>query len=139
MSFTTGDQIRYSVTAASAYLFGVAVMGDPASDEKMLAAGSIGAEGIGISAATVATYGLDSQVVFRGVAKGLVAASLGAWARVGPANASGALGPALASGQLASSGASAGLYPARYSVGQALAAGVAGDIIPVLLDPRQIV
>lgn len=120
------------VTNASAFLEGVVLAGN--GNEKVSAASTVNVSPVGLSIATVATYGKAVGVLVQGVGKAVLMASVGAWSRVGVGNASGALGPVTPSGAAVASGAA----PA-YSVGLTLKAGVAGDIVPVYVRPEQII
>lgn len=120
-------------TAASALAAFVPVTLDTVNDQVVLA-DSTGDDVIGLTIATVATYGYSVAVVTDGKAKAVCGASVGAGARVAIASTNGALGPAAAAG--GAGGASLG---ARYQVGLTLRAYAAGDIMTVLLDPGQIV
>lgn len=116
--------------AASAFGFGVALMGDVSTKEQVLIAGSAGAPAIGVSNATCAA-GDPAELVVQGVAKCLAAASLGAFARVAPASTNGGLGPAASWNAVSTVGA-----VWVHSVGIALEPAAAGTYFAVLLDPR---
>jgi hypothetical protein len=120
--------------AASAVGYGVAVMGDITTKEQAFPAGSVGAIQLGLSIASTPTYGYSLAVVRSGVAKAVAAASLGAFAPVGPGSTNGALGPVIATGAAAS-----GTGARTYVSGMALEAAVAGQYFAVLLDPQQLV
>ncbi len=104
-------------------------------DDTVVLAASHNNDVLGLTIATVATYGDPVAVVVTGVAKGVAGASLGAGARVAVGSTNGVLAPLLASG--AASGGAA--VNARYIVGRAMQAAAAGDIFPVLLGGEQII
>lgn len=116
--------------AASAFGFGVALMGDTTTKEQVLPAGSVGAPQIGISNATCAAAE-EAEVIVQGVVKAIACASLGAFARVAPGSVNGALGPYVPTG-----GAASGDVARSYTIGQALEPAAAGQIFSVLIDPR---
>lgn len=125
----------YPFVAASQLKFGVAVKADTTVAEQVLPAASTNDEIVGITIATVPTYGAPVAIVRSGVAKAIAAASTGHMARVGVASTDGSFGPISAS----AAGASGVAIALRYSMGWALKAAAAGEVFPVLLDPRQIV
>lgn len=98
----------------------------------------VNGEIIGLTIATVPTYGDPVAVVLSGRAKAICAASVGAGALVGVASTNGALGPVLPSGITAHIG-SGGDVAARYAVGRTLKAYAAGDVMTVIVDPRQVI
>lgn len=91
---------------------------------------------LGMTFATVASPGDPVTLIRPGeVGKGIAGASLGAGAHVALGSTNGILIPLGASG--IASPASTG--EARYIVGQALKNAAAGDIIPVYVNPMQLV
>ena len=126
--------------AASAIAQYVVVANDPTTDSQVLTAGSVGQDQIGVSLATVPTYGYSIPIAVEGVTKILVAASVGAGARVAVASTNGAIGPIAASGVLASGvGPSGTMQPTRYSIGVIQEARAAGEYGSVFIDPREII
>lgn len=111
------------------------ITGGSALSETVMRAGSYNELAIGMSIATIATYGLEAAVLVQGVGKGVAGASLGAGAPVAVGCTNGILIPLLATG----GPASANLVGPRFSVGIALKNAAAGDIFPVLIKPDQIV
>lgn len=124
------------IASAIAQYVPVTFQSPSAQSEMVIRAGSINDDVIGMSIATGASPGdvIGVQSI-PGVAKGIAGASMGAGARVGVGCVNGILIPLLAS-NLASSAAGTGF---RFAVGRTLKNAVAGDIIPVLLQPEQIV
>jgi hypothetical protein len=122
-----------AASAINAYL---PVKQNPGVDSGFVAAASVNDDVVGMTIATVPTWGGDLAVVFQGVAKAIAGASLGAGARVGVGSSNGVLVPIPASG-VASGGAAVNL---RFSIGRAqTGATVAGQVFSVLLQPEQIV
>jgi hypothetical protein len=128
--------------AASAMGQGVVVFMNVASarNETVIPADSSARDPLGITIASIATYGQEVAVITHRVAKARAAASVGAGARVHAASTNGALGPVTASAFFgASQGPSAGLVAAKFSVGKALTSAAAGEYFACLVDPQQIV
>jgi uncharacterized protein with LGFP repeats len=96
-------------------------------DEYITAARASNVAILGISIATVASPGDAVAFAAAGRAKGIAGASLGAWTPVG-ANASGLLGPL--------TGAAAA-PTVQQQVGISVQAGVAGQVITILVKPDQ--
>lgn len=120
--------------AASAIGMYVPVVGDATVDGQVVAAATVSQDTIGVSLATVPTYGYGIPIAVEGVTKMLVAASVGANARVGVASTNGGIGPVTATGA-APSGATARIY----SIGITQEARAAGEYASVFIDPREIV
>jgi hypothetical protein len=120
--------------AASAIAQCVCVKGDTTTDNQVFVAGANTDDVIGVTIATVPTYGLSVGVQVEGVAKVLVAASVGAGVRVSVASSNGAIGPVAAP---ASSGVPVGAPV--YSLGVIQEARGAGEYGSVFIDPREIV
>lgn len=126
--------------AASALAQYVVVQGDTTTDEQVYTAGSNNVDLIGVSLASVPTYGYAAAIAVEGVVKILVAASVGANARVTVASSNGAIGPISASGVLPSGvGPSGNEQLPRYSIGVTQSARAAGEYASVFLDPREII
>lgn len=90
---------------------------------------------IGLTYATVATFGTDAQIVYFGVAKAIAATTIAYGARVAVGSTNGALGPLTPSGV----GSILGVTQApRYSLGRALTAAAAGDVFSVILERAEI-
>jgi hypothetical protein len=113
----------------------VCVQNDTTTDSQVFVAGSCNVDAIGVSQASVPTYGLSIGVQVDKVAKILVAASVGAGARVMVASANGGIGPAIYPAA-APSGAAAGRV---FSIGVIQEARNAGEYATVNIDPREIV
>jgi hypothetical protein len=137
----TGDQITRSFKFASAIGAYRPVFMPLASsrDETVVPADSNTQDVIGLTRATVGTYGEAAAVVVGGVAKAIAAASLGAGVRVAIASTNGALGPLTPSGLSTALGSALGAAGARFVVGRSLHAAAAGAVFSVLLDPGQII
>ena len=131
------EKFNFPARAASAIAQYVPVtfQSPSAQSEMVIRAGSINDDIVGMTIATVASPGDVVAVAFGGVQKGIAGASMGAGARVGVGCVNGILIPLLASG----GPASVNQIVLRYAVGRALKNAVAADIIPVLLQPEQIV
>jgi hypothetical protein len=97
-------------------------------DEYIMPVAASSQEAIGMSIATVASPGDAAAFVFAGRAKGIAAASLGAFAHVG-ANASGLLGP-ITPGLV-------GSFLQQYQVGISVEAAVAGQVFTIIVKPEQ--
>lgn len=111
------------------------LQGASALTETVMRNGSWNIEALGMTIATVATYGDPVAVVVDGVCKGIAGASLGAGAYLSIGSTNGILVPVAASG--VASPASTG--EARFIVGKSLYNAAAGDVFSFLLDPGQIV
>lgn len=111
----------------------VCVKNDTVNDQ-VIVAGANSDDVIGVSQASVPTYGMALGVQVDKVAKVLVAASVGAGARVSVASTNGGIGPVAAP---ASSGVPVGTPV--YSLGVIQEARAAGEYGSVFIDPRQIV
>lgn len=121
--------------AASAIAQYVPVTPVPAGSslsETVYRAGSVNDMPLGMTIATIATYGLEVAVVVNGVVKGVAGASLGAGALVGVGSTNGILIPLVPS-------AAATAMALRWAVGVALKNAAAADYFPVLVKPDQIV
>ena len=118
-----------SLKAGSAMGQGVVVHMPLASpiNETVIPAASVNHQALGLTIATVGSYGHEVAVLISGIGKARAAASLGAGAPVGAASTNGALGPVVA--------ASAGIWAA----GRALTSAAAGEYFACLVGPRQIV
>lgn len=119
--------------AASALAQYICVKNDTV-DDQVFTAGANTDDVIGVSLATVATYGYSAGIQVEGVAKVLVCASVGAGARVSIGSSNGAIGPVAAP---ASSGVPVGAPV--YSLGVIQEARAAGEYGSVFLDPREVV
>lgn len=118
--------------AASALAQCICVTLDTVNDQVYTAA-SNNIDAIGVTVATVPTYGYSAAVQVDKVAKVLVAASVGP-GRVSVASSNGAIGPVAAP---ASSGVPVGTPV--YSIGYINEARAAGEYASVFIDPREIV
>lgn len=137
----TGDQITVSAKLASAvgaYLPVFAPVGS-SRDETVVPAGSQNHEVIGLTRATVGTYGEAAPIVVFGIAKAYAAASIGAGALVGVGSTNGRLIPIVPSGLSTALGSALGAAGLRFAVGRALHAVAADGIFSVLVDPRQVI
>lgn len=137
-----GFQIPLKAASAIAQYVPVRFVGDAhggfggsALSETVVRAGSWNELAIGMTIATIATYGLEVAVAYTGEVKGIAGASLGAGAPVAVGSTNGILIPVLATG----GPATANLVGTRFAVGIALKNAAAGDYFPVLLKPDQIV
>jgi hypothetical protein len=110
-----------------------------AQSETVIRAGSVNDDVLGMSIATVATPGYEIAVAINGVVKGLAGASMGAGARVGVGCVNGILVPLGVAGMSTAGGSALGALGLRFSVGRTLKNAVAGDFIPVLLQPEQVI
>lgn len=137
----TGDQQTLSLVFASAMGQYLPVFMNLASSRDRVAvpAGTIADDVIGLTRATVGTYGLAETVVVGGFAKAIAAASLGAGARVAVGSTNGKLIPITPSGIGTGLGSALGAADIRYMIGRSLEAAAAGAIFTVLLDPGQVV
>lgn len=137
----TGKQESQSLKVASAMGAYLPVFMPIASsvDETVVPANSVTQDVVGLTRATVGTYGVPAAIVVGGIAKAVAAASLGAGARVGIASTNGALGPVTPSGLSTALGSALGAAGARFQVGRALHAAAAGAFFSVLLDPAEII
>lgn len=131
------DRYNLPLKAASAINQNVPVTFNAAASalsETVIRAGSVNDDVLGMSIASAAA-GAEVAVSFYGVTKGVAGASLGAGARLGVGSTNGILIPLTAS-NIASAANGTGL---RYTVGRALKNAAAGDVIPIVLDPTQII
>ena len=103
--------------------------GASSKDEYIMAVGASSQDVLGMSIATVASPGDPAAFVHAGRAKGIAAASLGAWTPVG-ANASGLLAPL--------TGAAAASV-VQEQVGISVESAAAGQVFTILVKPDQFV
>lgn len=137
MAYTNHGE-RLSLKAASAIAQNVPVMflpGGSALDLTVQRAGSINDIAVGMTIATVATYGDPAAVIVSGEAKGIAGASLGAGALVGVGSTNGILIPLIAS-NIASVADGSGL---RFVVGRALVNAAAADVFTIQIKAEQLV
>lgn len=139
---TEGFELPLKAASAIGQYVPVRFVGDPhggfggsALSETVVRTGSWNELALGMTIATVATYGQEVAVQFTQVTKGIAGASLGAGAPVAVGSTNGILVPVQATG----GAASANLVATKFSVGIALKNAAAGDYFPVLLKPDQIV
>lgn len=125
--------------AASAVGMYVVVKKDATTDSQVVTAGSQNDDAIGISLATVPTYGYAIPVAVEGVTKVLVIASSGAGARMSVGSTNGGVIPVIASGLATGLGSALGAQGIRYSVGVLQEARAAGEFGSLFIDPREIV
>lgn len=134
MAYTNHGE-RLSLKAASAIAQNVPVMflpGGSALDLTVQRAGSVNDIAVGMTIATVASYGDPVAVVVSGEAKAIAGASLGAGALVGVGSTNGILIPQ-------SPSAAATAMELRTIVGRALVNAAAGDVFTIQVKAEQIV
>lgn len=137
----TGDQDALSLKVASAmgaYLPVFMPLASPLR-ETVVPAASVNQDVIGLTRATVGTYGKAEPIVVRGIAEGLAAASIGAGALVGIASTNGALGPIVPSGLSTALGSALGAQTLRYVVGRSLHNVAAGETFSLFLNPSEVI
>lgn len=139
---TEGFELPLKAASAIAQYVPVRFVGDAhggfggsSLSETVVRTGSWNELALGMTIATVATYGQEVAVQVNQVTKGVAGASLGAGAPVGVGSTNGILVPLLATG----GAASANLVGTRFAVGIALKNAAAGDFFPLLVKPDQIV
>jgi hypothetical protein len=125
----------FAASAIAQYVPVQFLQGGSSLNESVIPAGSINIFAVGMTEATVPTYGMEVAVKYGSVSKAIAGASLGAGALVGVGSTNGILIPLTAS-NIASAANGSGL---RYQVGVALKNAAAGDIFPILVKPDQIV
>lgn len=125
--------------AASAIGMYVVVANDQTTDGQVIPAGSAGQDAVGVSLASVPTYGYGIPVAVEGVVKVLVAASIGAGARAKVASTNGAIGPVVGSGLATALGSALGAAGAVYSIGWVHEARAAGEYASLFIDPREVI
>ena len=127
-----------SKIAASAIAQYVVVTPDTTTDNQCFVAGGNTVDAIGVTTATVPTYGYEVPIAVQGWVKCRVAASLGAGARVSVASANGAIGPLAAVGFVGQPSLPIASQIPKYGIGRALNAAAAGDFTTIYLNPREV-
>lgn len=125
--------------AASALAMYAVVKKDVTTDSQYFTAGSALDDQVGISLATVATYGYVFPVAVEGVTKVLVIASAGAGARMTVGSTNGGVIPIAASGLATALGSALGAQGLRFSIGVLQEARAAGEFGSLFIDPRQVI
>lgn len=138
MAWKNEGQVLPKITASAIAQY-VVVQGDATTDEQVFVAGTCNVIPVGVSQASVPTYGLSIGVQVDKVAKVLVVASVGANALVMVASSNGGIGPASWPAAAPSGGATAGAAGRAYAIGIIQSARAAGEYGSVFLDPREIV
>jgi hypothetical protein len=135
----TGMQSLKAASAISQYVPVGPLVAGSELDETVIRAGSYNVLPIGMTIATVPTYGQPVAAEARRgyVTKGIAAASLGAFSPIAVGSTNGHLIPLCPSG-LTAHIASAGDVPVRYIVGYAQESAADGDVIRIVFDPQQI-
>jgi len=136
------DTGKLSLKAASAIMQYVPVgplVAGSELDETVIRAGSYNVLPLGMTIATVPTYGQPVAVeACRGRrAKAIAAASLGALVPVAVGSTNGHLIPLMPSG-LTAHIASGGDVAMRYAVGFALKSAADGDVFDIIVDPHAV-
>lgn len=130
---------KIAASAVPQYVAVTAVVGTGAGDNAYCVAASCNVDVLGLSIATVPTYGYEGAVVVGGITKGWVIASAGAGARMMVGSTNGGLIPITASGLATALGSALGAQGLRFAVGILQEARAAGEYGSIHLDPRQIV
>lgn len=128
-----------AASAIPAYVPLTRTVGTGAQDNAVAIAASANQDVVGMSIATVPTYGYEVAVVVSGITKALVIASSGAGARMMVGSVNGGVIPVTASGLATSLGSALGALGARYSIGTLQEARAAGEYGSIAIDPRQLV
>jgi hypothetical protein len=131
MAHTQDPPAKLPLTAGSQILQYQPIALLAGTSEVAIPAASVNQEPIGLAIATVASGGAVEFIGIGGVGKAIAAASTGAGARVGVTATTG-----LQVGPLAVSGASAGIQ--KWSVGQLLKNAAAGDVVPIYVNPHNV-
>lgn len=134
MAWKNEGMVLPKITASAIGQY-VVVTADTTTDNQVFVAGSANVDGIGVSQASVPTYGLAIGVQVEKVSKILVVASVGAGARVSVASANGGIGPAVYPAAAPSGAAAA----KSYSIGVIQEARLPGEYGSVFIDPRELV
>jgi hypothetical protein len=138
MSWQNVKQTLPGVAASAVAMYAV-LKRDLTVDNQYFTAGSVNDDAVGISLATVPTYGYAVPVAVEGVTKVLVIASSGAGARMSVGSTNGGVIPVIPSGLATSIGSALGVQGLRYSIGVLQEARAAGEYGSLFIDPREIV